>query len=156
MCICFLGHLPVCCSDCYAAQLISPQTLIFLDKADLAPEIETLKTTSEKTSEAEEPFSFSLHIYHHTQINGTRDFSLWTCFLKSYKPCKGLLKQKKKGRDWAKDIFTSQRGKVSALGQVCSRCWDTYSRQGAQSWGACVPMTHRIHFVVLVIDVCIF
>lgn len=66
----------MCCSDCYAAQLICPQTLIFLDNADLAPEIETLKTTSEQTSEAEEPFSFSLYIYHCTQVNGTRDFGL--------------------------------------------------------------------------------
>lgn len=64
------------CAAVIVMQLICPQTLIFLDKADLAPEIETLKTTSEKTSEAEEPFSFSLHIYHRTQVNGTRDFSL--------------------------------------------------------------------------------
>lgn len=48
----------MCCSDCHAAQRICPQTLTFLDKADLSPKIETLKTTSEKSSEAEELFSF--------------------------------------------------------------------------------------------------
>lgn len=48
----------MCCSDCYAAQRICPQTLTFLDKADLSPKIETLKATSEKSSEAEELFSF--------------------------------------------------------------------------------------------------
>lgn len=44
--------------DCYAAQHVFPQTLTFPDKASFSPEIETPKTTSESSFEAEELFSF--------------------------------------------------------------------------------------------------
>lgn len=57
--VCFPGHPHVCCSDCYAAQLVCLQPLTFLDNASFSPEIETLKTTSQDSSEAEELFSFA-------------------------------------------------------------------------------------------------
>lgn len=56
--VCFLGHLHVCCSDCYAAQCLCLQTPTFLDKASFSFEIETLKTTSQNSSKAEELLSF--------------------------------------------------------------------------------------------------
>lgn len=54
----FPGHPHVCCSDCYAAQLVCLQPLTFLDNASFPSEIEVLKTTSQNSPEAEKLFSF--------------------------------------------------------------------------------------------------